>query len=189
MSNTAPSRADPVVVFPLGRWWPPQETSQPPSKSKPHSVMIWSDNLWHDSRNIIQNCSEKKIIQCLWNYSAHKSIHHLPGDNTSPSITLHFMDGGTLHNIHQFESFVPSSNEYHWKHHSNHINVLGKRKWKNESFSDDTHELRHRPNCWFLFNTLRPRQDGCHFPDDISKCIFLNENVKNFDQYFTEVCS
>ena len=26
-------------------------------------------------------------------------------------------------------------------------------------------------------NTLRPRQKGRHFPDDISKCIFLNENV------------
>ena len=25
--------------------------------------------------------------------------------------------------------------------------------------------------------TLRPRQDGRHFPDDIFKCIFLNENV------------
>ena len=25
-------------------------------------------------------------------------------------------------------------------------------------------------------NTLRPRQDGCHFPDDILKWIFLNEN-------------
>ena len=29
MSNTAHSRADPVVVFPLSRWCPPQETSQP----------------------------------------------------------------------------------------------------------------------------------------------------------------
>ena len=27
------------------------------------------------------------------------------------------------------------------------------------------------------FNTLRPRQDGLHFPDDIYKCIFLNENI------------
>ena len=27
------------------------------------------------------------------------------------------------------------------------------------------------------FNTLRPRQNGWHFPDDILKCIFLNENV------------
>ena len=27
------------------------------------------------------------------------------------------------------------------------------------------------------FNTLRLRQDGCHFADDILKCIFLNENV------------
>ena len=26
-------------------------------------------------------------------------------------------------------------------------------------------------------NTLRPRQDGRHFPDDILKCNFLNENV------------
>ena len=28
-----------------------------------------------------------------------------------------------------------------------------------------------------LFNTLRPRQNGRHFPDDIFKCIFLNESV------------
>ena len=27
------------------------------------------------------------------------------------------------------------------------------------------------------FNTLRPRQNGRHFTDDIYKCIFLNENV------------
>ena len=27
------------------------------------------------------------------------------------------------------------------------------------------------------FNTLRPRQNGRHFPDDIFKCTFLNENV------------
>ena len=26
-------------------------------------------------------------------------------------------------------------------------------------------------------NSLRPRQDGRHFPDDVFKCIFLNENV------------
>ena len=29
----------------------------------------------------------------------------------------------------------------------------------------------------FPVNALRPRQDGCHFPDDIFKCIFLNENA------------
>ena len=27
------------------------------------------------------------------------------------------------------------------------------------------------------FNTLRPRQNGRHFPDDIFKCTFLNEKV------------
>ena len=29
--------------------------------------------------------------------------------------------------------------------------------------------------CWI--NTLRPRRNGRHFPDDILKCILLNENV------------
>ena len=28
------------------------------------------------------------------------------------------------------------------------------------------------------FNSLRPRQDGRHFRDDIFKCIFLNENAR-----------
>ena len=27
------------------------------------------------------------------------------------------------------------------------------------------------------FNTLRPKQNGCHFTEDTFKCIFLNENV------------
>ena len=31
-------------------------------------------------------------------------------------------------------------------------------------------------SLWGL-NTLRPRQNGRHFPDDIFQCIFLNENV------------
>ena len=29
----------------------------------------------------------------------------------------------------------------------------------------------------WVFNTLRPRQNGRHSPDDIFKCIFLNENI------------
>ena len=31
--------------------------------------------------------------------------------------------------------------------------------------------------CWWRINTLRPRQNGRHFPDDILRCIFLNENL------------
>ena len=31
-------------------------------------------------------------------------------------------------------------------------------------------------HCW-IFNTLRPRQNGCHFPHNIVKWIFLNENL------------
>ena len=29
----------------------------------------------------------------------------------------------------------------------------------------------------YLVDTSRPRQNGRHFPDDIFKCIFLNENI------------
>ena len=31
--------------------------------------------------------------------------------------------------------------------------------------------------CCHIVNTLRPRQNGRHFPDDIFKYIFLNENL------------
>ena len=31
--------------------------------------------------------------------------------------------------------------------------------------------------CQVILNTLRPRQNGPHFADDIFKCIFLNENI------------
>ena len=41
----------------------------------------------------------------------------------------------------------------------------------------------HYHGCWWRgdarsqnINTFRPRQNGRHFPDDIFKCIFLNEN-------------
>ena len=29
----------------------------------------------------------------------------------------------------------------------------------------------------FTLNTLRPGQNGCHFPDNIFKCISMNENI------------
>ena len=37
--------------------------------------------------------------------------------------------------------------------------------------------------CWRVlrnnipFNTLKPRYNGCHLPDEIFKCVFLNKNV------------
>ena len=32
--------------------------------------------------------------------------------------------------------------------------------------------------CDVFFNTLRPRQNGCHFRDETFKRIFLNENIR-----------
>ena len=33
------------------------------------------------------------------------------------------------------------------------------------------------PIHWHVFNTLRPRQNGRHFANDLFKCIFVNENA------------
>ena len=50
------------------------------------------------------------------------------------------------------------------------LNVL-KRDWI------VTIKLKEIPTDNARLNTLRPRQDGRHFPDDILKCIFVNGNV------------
>ena len=39
-------------------------------------------------------------------------------------------------------------------------------------------ELGLLPKAAHCINTLRPRQNGCHFADDRFKSIFLNENVR-----------
>ena len=39
-------------------------------------------------------------------------------------------------------------------------------------------KTNHRFRRSHPLNTLRPRQDGCLFPDDIFKSIFFNENVQ-----------
>ena len=41
----------------------------------------------------------------------------------------------------------------------------------------DARQIPDVPSLVMDINTLRPRQNGRHFPDDIFKCIFLNENV------------
>ena len=50
--------------------------------------------------------------------------------------------------------------------------------WKQMYFYCNWHWLIHKFHEYRqTFNTLRPRQNGRRFPDDIFKCIFLNENA------------
>ena len=71
--------------------------------------------------------------------------------------------------------------------------VSGSRSFKGKSNSlsfeeNGLNNFIHRLDQPYLFptellgvqvhlNTLRPRQNGRHFPDDVFKCIFLNENI------------
>ena len=79
MSNTAPSRADPVVVFPLGRWCPPQETSQPHPPRGRRQAIIWTNtgifligpligNIfhWNLNRNLYIFIQENAFENDLW---------------------------------------------------------------------------------------------------------------------------
>ena len=48
--------------------------------------------------------------------------------------------------------------------------------WDNiKGGAPESRQLAYWSRC--KLNTLRPRQNRRHFPDDIFKCIFLNENV------------
>ena len=51
---------------------------------------------------------------------------------------------------------------------------LGQSSWRHTRFIDEI--AMHSFLPYTVFNTLRPRQDGCLFADDILKCIFLNGN-------------
>ena len=52
------------------------------------------------------------------------------------------------------------------------------RRIKTRRFHEEESSVVIAPAQWVhLINTLRSRHNGRHYPDDISKCIFLNENV------------
>ena len=62
--------------------------------------------------------------------------------------------------------------------------IISENRWQIASMSIDmkklfmvSHATFHFLHALVYFNTLRPRQNGCHFADDIFKCIFLNENI------------
>ena len=55
------------------------------------------------------------------------------------------------------------------------------RFFENWDSKDPSHHFQFDINqslqCQTYVNTLRLRQNGCHFSDDIFKCIFFNENI------------
>ena len=61
-------------------------------------------------------------------------------------------------------SYIVTSSLIGWAHTQNDTSVLTLPPVEPAIFSS-------------TLNTLRVRQNGCHFTDDIFKCIFLNENV------------
>ena len=88
MSNTAPSRADPVVVFPLGRRCPPQETSQP----HPPPSLCWINHhqyIHHWTGSAIVLVMVPQLIEAEWCIDA--SVHHtyIASDNGLSPVWCH----------------------------------------------------------------------------------------------------
>ena len=81
--------------------------------------------------------------------------------------------------LHQLPSINPDRSPY-WQRYQRH-------SWRH-IWDDLINQFMLSQTSWWslsatgwlqirLLNTLRPRQNGRHFPDHIFKCIFLNENV------------
>ena len=56
-------------------------------------------------------------------------------------------------------------------------NVRWVRSWMNNFIQQKTIGRDYVQFTIVVVNSLRPRQNGRHSPDDIFKCIFLNENI------------
>ena len=83
------------------------------------------------------------------------------------------------HNIDYVMVFVYLPIDVHitWKEKNSMENLLGIKVHVGDTPLYDC--LCSSEVTWCIgFNTLRPRQNGRHFPDDIFKWIFLNENVR-----------
>ena len=67
-----------------------------------------------------------------------------------------------------------------WYARQTYISIYGGDVWGyNKKGLAQIHKIMlHYYRCVLNVNTLRPRQNGRHFPDDIFKWIFLNENVR-----------
>ena len=98
MSNTAPSRADPVVVFPLGRWCPPQETSQPHPpqelEEQMHKIMSWT------ICGILYNSKTRKFAMAIiniWTNTCIDSQHYFCCRYWPFSNSFHFSTNLVFH--------------------------------------------------------------------------------------------
>ena len=66
----------------------------------------------------------------------------------------------------------PHGNTFQWNSNKNAKNCIQENIFENEVC--ETTAILSQPQC---VNTLRLRKNCCHLPEDILKCIFLNENI------------
>ena len=113
-----------------------------------------------------------------WHHNGHNSVsNHQPRDcllnrlfrrrsKKAPKLRVTGLCAGNSPGTGEFPAQMASNAEnvsIWWRHHASHYTSMC---WS------AVHEI-----IGTKLNTLRPRQNGRHFPDNIFKCIFLNESV------------
>ena len=108
--------------------------------------------------------------------------------STNPVLEYVFLSWELFY-IHSYQSGVTLSNGNHYQslhrrccpayakevcmsYGTTLIDPLSMKDW-----SETCHRMIDKIRSIGKINTLRPKQNGCHLPDNIFKCIFLNENV------------
>ena len=129
--------------------------------------MIWYDMIWYTL------WCDVMWFDMIWygvytSYIIHHIIYHI-----SYHVTSHHI---TSHHITIFDEISPMQRIIYLSTLSCVGNIKVLHTW--------WHSISYLP-----LNTLRPRQSGRHFPDDIFKSIFLNENVCISIKMFPEVWS
>ena len=127
---------------------------------------------WYDLKDYLyQNKRDHKLrfsprkstMQDWWNFIVVRLYRDFLGTLTKVHLTLHVIAKLNARNLMTL-----------WREHSWVIGVLfGDFLWceANRWFVQTNSTL-----CITRINTLRPRQNGHNFQDDIFKCIFWNEN-------------
>ena len=94
------------------------------------------------------------LIFILWSLNEFNEINNILGTN------LKVKYQNNVFWVTFYKRLTPRIKTFSW-------NVVSDCEWCHHVYSATRSVL----------NILKPRQNGRHFPDDISKCIFVNENV------------
>ena len=159
--------------------WKTDKTSEPPVFPDVLAHMWCHCNIWYIHTYIHHKCFHWVVesLRQIFDQSANRQ------DKSRVTIYIQRDDYVDVYNITILLHVYLSANDIDFRMHGNNLATNTKPKVVSGTTNEDAWQLN--PPCQPLalqrdsmaLNTLRPRQNGRHFPDAIFKWIFFNENV------------